>query len=139
MKKRWVVQYKGHVIEIENLMFSGRLWIDDALARQRWFFGIRCELRAPIPQGDGAGEEIVCVVVGFPRVTCSVAVNGVPAAVVESKLKILDLLAFGLVVFGGAGLYRQWDAGFKPRNFAIILAAFVSAFFLERWRPTRSS
>ncbi len=59
IRQRWTVTYCGHEIRFENsvIVFQS-LWIDGVLAA-RGGFGFRIELRAIIPRGEGAGEEVV--------------------------------------------------------------------------------
>jgi hypothetical protein len=65
------------------------------------------ELSAAILQGDGIGEDVKCLISGIWSLRCSASMNGVPAALSEKKSTGSDLLAFFLLMFGVAGLYRQ--------------------------------
>jgi hypothetical protein len=57
--QRWSVTYRGHLIRFENNCLLGEsLFIDDVRVA-RGGVGMRNEVRAVIPNGDAAGEEIV--------------------------------------------------------------------------------
>ena len=73
----WEVEYKGHVIRVENHLLGGeRLYIDGA-ACERGHHVLRAELRGRIPGGDGAGEEVVALLsTGGAAVNCLVTVDG---------------------------------------------------------------
>jgi regulation of enolase protein 1 (concanavalin A-like superfamily) len=59
IKQRWSVEYRGHRIRFENSCITGEyLYLDDILVA-RGGVGFRNELRAIIPGGEGAGDEVV--------------------------------------------------------------------------------
>jgi hypothetical protein len=143
MYKRWLVLYKGHKIEIENTMFSAQLLIDGALASEHRGVALRGELTAVIPQGDGAGEEVRCVIGGFWRIGCSVSTIGGPMNVSVMKPAIQDrvwgLVAFGLAAFGGAATYSLTGAHIRSA-FLVGCTAYALAglvWYWRRWRRRR--
>jgi serine/threonine-protein kinase len=59
VRQRWSVTYRGHAVRFENGCMTGEtLHIDDVLVA-RGGVGLRNEIRATIPSGEGAGDEIV--------------------------------------------------------------------------------
>jgi uncharacterized protein (TIGR03067 family) len=69
VKQRWSVDYHGHSVRFENSCMTGEtLHIDDVLSA-RGGIGLPNEVRATIPNGEAAGDEIVVLaesgLVGF--------------------------------------------------------------------------
>jgi uncharacterized protein (TIGR03067 family) len=59
IKQRWAVVYRGHPIRFENSCFTGECLFVDDICIARGGVGLRNEVRATIPRGECAGEEIV--------------------------------------------------------------------------------
>jgi serine/threonine-protein kinase len=59
IKQRWTVTYRGHPIRFENSCITGESLFIDNVRVARGGVGLRNEIRAVIPRGEAAGEEIV--------------------------------------------------------------------------------
>ena len=138
MKKRWVTYYMGHEIEVEKSLFCDRLWIDNTVASKHMVFAGHRELSLVIEGGEGAGEEVKCLVSGVFQYRCQAWINSVPASLTEKGATLADLAAFFFYMFSLTGVYRLIDHGYRPAALAVTCASVILAVALDSW-PRRKS
>lgn len=75
--KVWNVNYKGHVIRVENNWGGERLIVDDQVQDEQIGMALRSRLEGTIKDGDGAGERIKVSLGGWLGISCRIFVDNV--------------------------------------------------------------
>jgi len=72
--KKWLINYKGHKIEVENGLSQERLFVDGELQDELFGLGFRSRLYGKI-RNDGVGTDIKVALGGWWRVHCRIFVD----------------------------------------------------------------
>ena len=123
IKQRWNVTYRGHALRFENGCLTGQALFIDDVRMAGGGVGLRNELRAVIPHGDGVGEEIVVLAeAGIVQLHCRILVDRAPGPGTTARL------AF-------AATFQRWLLGIAGA--AALLLAAAAILMLWHYFPAR--